>query len=121
MLRNKTDRADALGLTHIMRTGRHLQTHIKRDGCERLRLLLMHQRKFSDVANAIRRSLCGRQMTRRCRKRGSSARTTSRAGNGGRQALPFSRKAVVAVARKLAVIVHAIWIDGTFYCGARRT
>ena len=27
------------------------------------------------------------------------------------------RKAVVAVARKLAVIMHAMWLDGTFYCG----
>jgi transposase len=27
------------------------------------------------------------------------------------------RKAVVAVARKLAVIMHAMWVDGTFYCG----
>ncbi len=27
------------------------------------------------------------------------------------------RKAVVAVARKLAVIMHAMWCDGTVYCG----
>jgi len=27
------------------------------------------------------------------------------------------RKATVAVARKLAVITHAMWVDGTFYCG----
>ena len=27
------------------------------------------------------------------------------------------RKACVAVARKLAVIMHAIWTDGTFYLG----
>jgi transposase len=27
------------------------------------------------------------------------------------------RKACVAVARKLAVIMHAMWVDGTFYCG----
>lgn len=27
------------------------------------------------------------------------------------------RKAVVAVARKLAVIMHAMWVDGTVYCG----
>jgi hypothetical protein len=27
------------------------------------------------------------------------------------------RKAVVAVARKLAVIMHAMWSDGTFYVG----
>ncbi len=29
------------------------------------------------------------------------------------------RKAVVAVARKLAVIMHAMWSDGTFYVGER--
>jgi hypothetical protein len=27
------------------------------------------------------------------------------------------REAVVAVARKLAVIMHAMWSDGTVYCG----
>jgi transposase len=27
------------------------------------------------------------------------------------------RQAVVAVARKLAVIIHAMWIDGTFHSG----
>jgi transposase len=27
------------------------------------------------------------------------------------------RKATVAVAWKLAVIMHAMWVDGTFYCG----
>jgi transposase len=27
------------------------------------------------------------------------------------------RKATVAVARKLAVIMHAMWVNGTFYCG----
>jgi transposase len=27
------------------------------------------------------------------------------------------RKAVIAVARKLGVIMHAMWVDGTFYCG----
>lgn len=31
------------------------------------------------------------------------------------------RKAVVAVARKLAVIMHAMWTDGTFYQGASGT
>jgi transposase len=30
------------------------------------------------------------------------------------------RKVVAAVARKLAVIMHAMWIDGTFYRGIRR-
>lgn len=27
------------------------------------------------------------------------------------------RKAIVAVARKLAVIMHAMWTNGTFYVG----
>jgi transposase len=27
----------------------------------------------------------------------------------------------VAVARKLAVVMHAMWVDGTFYCGAPAT
>ncbi|MGY4223249.1 hypothetical protein ACVMIH_000610 [Bradyrhizobium sp. USDA 4503] len=27
------------------------------------------------------------------------------------------RKATVVVARKLAVIMHAMWTSGTFYCG----
>ncbi|WP_281040876.1 transposase [Mesorhizobium sp. M7A.F.Ca.US.011.01.1.1] len=30
---------------------------------------------------------------------------------------PCHRKACVAVARKLAVIMHAMWSDGTFYVG----
>lgn len=30
---------------------------------------------------------------------------------------PCHRKACVAMARKLAVIMHAIWADGTFYVG----
>lgn len=59
--RNKTDRADALGLAHLMRTGWFRQAHIKSEACYRLRLLLTHRRnlkrKFVDLENAIRHSL----------------------------------------------------------------
>ena len=59
--RNKTDRADALGLAHIMRTGWFRKAHIKSAACYRLRLLLTHRRnlkrKFLDLENAIRHSL----------------------------------------------------------------
>jgi transposase len=59
--RNKTDRADALGLAHIMRTGWFRKAHIKSEACYRLRLLLTHRRnlkrKFLDIENAIRHSL----------------------------------------------------------------
>jgi transposase len=59
--RNKTDKADALGLAHLMRTGWFRQAHIKSEACYRLRLLLTHRRnlkrKFLDLENAIRHSL----------------------------------------------------------------
>ena len=38
--RNKTDKADALGLAHLMRTGWFRKAHIKSESCYRLRLLL---------------------------------------------------------------------------------
>ena len=54
----KTDKADALGLAHIMRTGWFKKAHIKSEACYRLRLLLTHRRnlkrKFLDLENAIR-------------------------------------------------------------------
>jgi transposase len=43
--RNKTDRADALGLAHIMRTGWFRKAHIKSETCYRLQLLLTHRLK----------------------------------------------------------------------------
>jgi transposase len=59
--RNKTDKADALGLAHLMRTGWFRRAHIKSESCYRLRLLLTHRRnlkrKFLDLENAIRHSL----------------------------------------------------------------
>jgi transposase len=59
--RNKTDKADALGIAHLMRTGWFRKAHIKSEACYRLRLLLTHRRnlkrKFVDLENAIRHSL----------------------------------------------------------------
>lgn len=37
--RNKTDKADALGIAHLMRTGWFRRAHIKSEACYRLRLL----------------------------------------------------------------------------------
>jgi len=57
----KTDKTDALGLAHLMRTGWFREAHIKSAACYRLRLLLTHRRnlkrKFLDLENAIRYSL----------------------------------------------------------------
>lgn len=59
--RNKTDKADALGIAHLMRTGWFRRAHIKSEDCYRTRLLLTHRRnlkcKFVDLENAIRHSL----------------------------------------------------------------
>lgn len=56
--RNKTDKTDAIGIAHIMRTGWFRQAYIKSESCYRTRLLLTHQRnlkaKFLDLENAIR-------------------------------------------------------------------
>ncbi|BCG69840.1 hypothetical protein MesoLj113a_09980 [Mesorhizobium sp. 113-1-2] len=59
--RNKTDKADALGIAHTMRTGWFRQVHIKSESCYRTKLLLTLRRnlkvKFLDPENAIRHSL----------------------------------------------------------------
>jgi transposase IS116/IS110/IS902 family protein len=59
--RNKTERTDALGLAHLMRTGWFRRAHIKSEDCYRLRLLLTHRRnlkrKFLNLENAVRHSL----------------------------------------------------------------
>ncbi|BAM88112.1 transposase [Bradyrhizobium oligotrophicum S58] len=59
--RNKTDRADALGIAHIMRTGWFRRARIKTALGYLLRLQLTHRRnlkrKFLDLENAIRHSL----------------------------------------------------------------
>ncbi|MET3524144.1 IS110 family transposase [Mesorhizobium abyssinicae] len=59
--RNKTDKADALGIAHIMRTGWFRQAYIKSESCYRTRLLLTHRRnlkaKFLDLENSVRHSL----------------------------------------------------------------
>lgn len=59
--RNKTDAADALRLTHIVRTGWFRQAHIKTASCYRLRPFLTRRRnlkrKVLDLENTIRHSL----------------------------------------------------------------
>ncbi|CCD86973.1 putative transposase (fragment) [Bradyrhizobium sp. ORS 285] len=58
--RNKTDRADALGIAQIMRTDWFRRAHIRTAPCYRLRLLLTHRRNLKrrclDIENAARHS-----------------------------------------------------------------
>jgi transposase len=58
---------------------------------------------------------CGsRSMRRQARcSPAKNARTRSRSRVGAKR----SSRRKAAVARKLAVIAHAMWVDGTFHCG----
>jgi transposase len=60
-MRNKTDKADARGIAHIMHTGWFKEVHVKSEESYRLRLLLTQRRnlkrKFLDIENAIRHSI----------------------------------------------------------------
>jgi transposase len=60
-MRNKTDKADARGIAHIVRTGWFREVHVKSEESYRLRLLLTQRRnlkrKFLDIENAIRHSI----------------------------------------------------------------
>lgn len=59
--RNKTDKHDARGIAHLMRTGWFRQVHVKSEASYRLRFLLNQRetmvRKRVDVENSIRQSL----------------------------------------------------------------
>lgn len=59
--RNKTDRHDARGIAHLMRTGWFRKVHVKSEASYRLRFLLSQRqtmvRKRVDVENSIRQSL----------------------------------------------------------------
>jgi transposase len=60
-MRNKTDKTDARGLAHIVRTGWFREVHVKSEESYRLRLLLTQRRnlkrKFLDIENSIRHSI----------------------------------------------------------------
>ena len=60
---NKTDRADARGIASLMRTGAYREVHIKSEGAQRARALLMVRRtlkrKAADVRNTIHALLLG--------------------------------------------------------------
>jgi transposase len=59
--RNKTDKNDARGLAHLVRSGWYRPVHVKSEESHKLRLLLGHRRtlkrKLLDIENEIRHSL----------------------------------------------------------------
>ncbi len=59
--RNKTDKNDARGLAHLVRSGWFRTVHVKSEDSHRLKLLLVHRRtlkrKLMDIENEVRQSL----------------------------------------------------------------
>lgn len=132
---NKTDRNDARALAQIMRTGWYRQVHVKSCQCRLWRSLLVARRtvvnEMRTIENVVRAIL---------REAGIKLGTPSRTAFAGRvrdlvgeaahSLLVRSKKwsslrawgmtiarrrgmarARVAVARKLAVILHRMWVD----------
>ena len=88
---NKTDRNDARGIAQMMRAGLYRPVHVKTLRSQKLRMLLTHRKLLQSKAIAIENDL---RATLRNWRRGL-------------------KKAIVALARRLAVIMHRIWVDGT--------
>ena len=59
--RNKTDKNDARGLAHLVRSSWYRPVHVKSEESHKLRLLLGHRRtlkrKLLDIENEVRHSL----------------------------------------------------------------
>lgn len=98
-MRGKTDRNDARGIAQAMRTGWFRLVHVKSAESHELRLLLANrktlQRKALDVENEIRGTL---------KAFGLKVGTVSRRRFESR-----------ALARKLAVIMRRMWLNGTAF------
>jgi len=88
---NKSDSADAEGLAHLARTGWYRAVHIKEESSDQLRILIAAVKRFSPL-------------------KAWAVRLAARKG---------FKKANIATARKLAVIMHRIWRDGTTFIWAR--
>jgi transposase len=80
---NKTDRNDARGIAQMMRVGLYRPVHVKTLRSQKLRML-----------RSTKWSWLRAWPMKIARHRGM-------------------KKAIVALARRLAVIMHRIWVDGT--------
>ncbi len=90
-MRNKTDKNDARGIAQLLRTGWYSKVHISRCGDRDVRCILY------TAANAL--------LTR------SSKWSPLKAWGMKLVKTRGHRRAVIAVARKLAVILHRMWLD----------
>lgn len=145
----KTDKNDAMGIAHIMRTGWYRLSHVKSDHSQKTRVLLNSRKtllgKRLELDNHIRGTLkvfglkVGATTASRFDKRvrdlitktgdrmmrahlyeaaqvlmRRTSKTTELKVWGQRIAKRSCKKcAYVVIARKLAVIMHRMWVDGT--------
>jgi hypothetical protein len=114
---NKTDRNDARGIAQMMRVGLYRPVHVKTLRSQTLRMLLTHRKLLQSKAIAIENDLRGtlRNFGLKVGMVGTvkfEARIKKRRGK---------KKAIVALARRLAVIMHRIWVDGTEFRWTRES
>src|SRR5436305_272497 len=120
---NKTDRNDARGIAQMMRVGLFKPVHVKTLVAQEQRMLLtsrkLLQRKLLDLESDLRGTL---------RNFGLKVGTVSGSRYEARvrelvagfprlaaiaEPLLNVRRAIVAVARRLAVVLHRMWVDGS--------
>ena len=114
---NKSDRNDAIGIARIMQTGWFKEVRVKDLDSHAVRALLASRallvkiKRDLETGDAMLRSYlfeaAGVLLTRVPKWSALKAWGVRLAKRNG------LRKAKVAVARKLAVILHRMWIDGT--------
>jgi Transposase len=108
---NKIDQNDARGITQMMRVGLYRPVHVKTLRGQKLRMLLTHRKLIQSKAIAIDNDLRGTL-------RNFMLVRTNQVVMAQGLAIKIARhlgmkKAIVALARRLAVIMHRIWLDGT--------
>ena len=142
---NKTDRNDARGIAQMMRAGLYRAVHVKTLRSQKLRTLLTHRKLLQSKAIAIENDLRGTlrnfglkvgivgtarfearirelmlyeaaqiMLTRTIKWPWLKAWAMQIARRRG------MKKAIVALARRLAVIMHRIWVDGTEFRWTRQ-
>jgi transposase len=134
---NKTDRNDARGIAQMIRVGLYRPVHVKTLRSQKLRMLLTHrqllQSKAIAVDNDLRGTLraisrCGDKMMRAMLYEAAQSMLVRSTRWSWLKAWTMQvarrrgkKKAIVALARRLAVILHRIWVDGTEFKWTRET
>jgi transposase len=135
---NKTDRNDARGMAQMMRAGLYRPVHVKTLHSQKLRMLLTHRKLLQskaigavfgltpsryqsgeiDRSGAISR--CGDEMMRAMLYEAAHIMLVRVAKWSWLKAWAMKiarhrgmKRATVALARRLAVILHRIWVDGS--------